>query len=492
MISSETACDAPSSSATSSSPTRNAAAPSPRLASIAERGAARRVSAATTRTRFAEPARTLSAAVRRAVVPARSESPRSAVSTSRRRSSARAMIAAPCFSLKAYDVEANRTPSTEVRSIPLRQSSAAATPMVTASSSQLATAFSGPPGLPPWMTPSGSRSIGMYAPYEVIPTIQVLLENGNLRSGRAYCKLVRQVVVGAGLRAWHLRGEAGDRRTIRGSCARPRPSARADANAALLAAPALLLHALHELLAHRILGGEVLLELLGGQHLLELPLLLLVELAHLAHLDERALRSLDERLHLLGVLPVDLRDPGRLLGAEAEPGRHHRGLRLGALLGGGVLELLHLLRAQRGGDQQDGGRRHGEDGRSKSHRFLPGLWRASTPRAEPGSMQRIAPLDNGPEARLRGRRGCGPQLPDRHRLGQPRRRGLDRGAARRPPLRPARRSRVEPVRGIGQVPGHGDAVRRPARLHGRDRVAAVPAGQHHGRARGDQAARPVP
>src|SRR5437867_8686419 len=56
--------------------------------------------------------------------------------------------------------------------MPFRQSIAAATPIVSASSSQLATAFSGPPGLPPWMTPSGSRSIGMYAPYEVMPTIR--------------------------------------------------------------------------------------------------------------------------------------------------------------------------------------------------------------------------------------------------------------------------------------------------------------------------------
>jgi hypothetical protein len=108
-----------------------------------------RVSPATTRTRFAEPARTASAAARSAVVPARSESPTSAVWTSRRRSSARARIAAACFSLNGYDVDANSTPSTVARSIPWRQSIAAATAIVTASSSQFATAFSGPPGFPP-------------------------------------------------------------------------------------------------------------------------------------------------------------------------------------------------------------------------------------------------------------------------------------------------------------------------------------------------------
>ena len=73
------------------------------------------------------------------------------------------MIAAPCFSLKGYDVEAKSTPSTVARSMPCRQSMAAATPIVTASSSQLATAFSGPPGLgvPPPSAPSGRRSMGM-------------------------------------------------------------------------------------------------------------------------------------------------------------------------------------------------------------------------------------------------------------------------------------------------------------------------------------------
>jgi len=99
MISSATVWLAAIATATSSAPTRRAAAPSPRFGSSAERGAARRVSPATTSTRFAEPALTASAAARSAVAPARSESLMSAVITSRRRSSARATSAAPCFSL---------------------------------------------------------------------------------------------------------------------------------------------------------------------------------------------------------------------------------------------------------------------------------------------------------------------------------------------------------------------------------------------------------
>src|SRR6185503_4488891 len=83
------------------------------------------------------------------------------------------MIAAPCFSLNGYVVDANSTASTVSRSTPPRQSIAAATPMVMLSSSQLATAFSGPPGFgaPPPIIASGKRSRGMYAPYEVIPAM---------------------------------------------------------------------------------------------------------------------------------------------------------------------------------------------------------------------------------------------------------------------------------------------------------------------------------
>src|SRR2546425_8691530 len=44
--------------------------------------------------------------------------------------------------------------------------------MVSPSSSQLATAFSGPPGFPPPIAASESRSIGMYAPYDETPTIE--------------------------------------------------------------------------------------------------------------------------------------------------------------------------------------------------------------------------------------------------------------------------------------------------------------------------------
>ena len=126
------------------------------------RGAAIRASLATTSTRRAEPALTASAAVRSALVPPRNVSPTSAVCTSRRRSSAFAISAAPCFSLKGYEVDAKMTASMLDRSTPRRQSMAAATPIVMESSSQLATAFSGPPGLddPPPIAASGRRSMG--------------------------------------------------------------------------------------------------------------------------------------------------------------------------------------------------------------------------------------------------------------------------------------------------------------------------------------------
>jgi len=76
------------------------------------------------------------------------------------------MIAAPCFSLNGYVVDANSTASMVARSMPFRHSMAAATPIVRVSSSQLATAFSGPPGFgaPPLIAASGKRSRGMYAP----------------------------------------------------------------------------------------------------------------------------------------------------------------------------------------------------------------------------------------------------------------------------------------------------------------------------------------
>src|SRR5262249_37806844 len=138
---------------------------------------------ATTRTRRAEPALTASTAVRSALVPPRSVSPTSAVCTSRRRSSAFAISAAPCFSLKGYDVDAKTTASTPDLSTPRRQSMAAAPPIVTESSPQLATAFPGPPGLgdPPPITASGRRSMGTYAPYAVIPTIDPPRRAGKLR-----------------------------------------------------------------------------------------------------------------------------------------------------------------------------------------------------------------------------------------------------------------------------------------------------------------------
>ena len=55
------------------------------------------------------------------------------------------MSAAACFSRKGEVVEANSTASTEARSKPRRHATAAATPSVTLSSSNQATAFSGPP-----------------------------------------------------------------------------------------------------------------------------------------------------------------------------------------------------------------------------------------------------------------------------------------------------------------------------------------------------------
>jgi hypothetical protein len=96
---------------TFSEPIRKAAAPSPKERSSGERGAARRQSLATTRTLRADPALTASIAERSAVVPARTVSAKSAVTTSRRRSKALAMMLAPCFSRYVYEVEANRTPS---------------------------------------------------------------------------------------------------------------------------------------------------------------------------------------------------------------------------------------------------------------------------------------------------------------------------------------------------------------------------------------------
>ena len=79
-------------------PIRKAAAASPKLRSSGERGGAKRQSAAMTRTLAALPAVTASTPERSAVVPARSESPKSAVITSRGRSSALAISAAACFS----------------------------------------------------------------------------------------------------------------------------------------------------------------------------------------------------------------------------------------------------------------------------------------------------------------------------------------------------------------------------------------------------------
>jgi hypothetical protein len=78
--------------------TSNATAPSPSFASSAPRGAPIRQSLATTSTARSAPEDTAWIALSSAAVPARSEPAWSWVSTSRRRSSAFAISAAPCFS----------------------------------------------------------------------------------------------------------------------------------------------------------------------------------------------------------------------------------------------------------------------------------------------------------------------------------------------------------------------------------------------------------
>jgi hypothetical protein len=76
-----------------------APAPSPRSCSHIVSGSAGRQSAAATRTLRAEPLSMASRAARIAVVAERSESVKSAVKTSLRRSRAAAMIEAHCFSV---------------------------------------------------------------------------------------------------------------------------------------------------------------------------------------------------------------------------------------------------------------------------------------------------------------------------------------------------------------------------------------------------------
>jgi len=83
---------------TSSLPTRKAAAPAPSGTSSGEPGATGRMSEAATSPCDTEPARTMSSASRSAVVPQRSEPPRSAVSTSGPRSVAVARSVALDFS----------------------------------------------------------------------------------------------------------------------------------------------------------------------------------------------------------------------------------------------------------------------------------------------------------------------------------------------------------------------------------------------------------
>ena len=88
----------------SPSETKKAAAPSPKLASIPDLGAASRASLAITSAHFADPAFTASTAARSAEVPARVEPVWSAVWTARPRSRTRATNAAACFSWKGSDL----------------------------------------------------------------------------------------------------------------------------------------------------------------------------------------------------------------------------------------------------------------------------------------------------------------------------------------------------------------------------------------------------
>ena len=139
------ACCASTSAATLG---RRSAAPRRRRRRCARApSAARRTrqSLAMTSTLSRVPAFTASSAARSAVVPARSEPPKSAVTTSRRRSSALAIRLAPCFSLYGYEVEAKSTPPT-VRAVDAAQAVGRRRDRHRhASSSKFATARSPPP-----------------------------------------------------------------------------------------------------------------------------------------------------------------------------------------------------------------------------------------------------------------------------------------------------------------------------------------------------------
>src|SRR5262245_6099923 len=125
----------------------------------------------------------------------------------------------------------------------------------------------------------------------------------------------------------------------------------------LLPGARLLLEPLLELLAHLLFRGQVLLELLRRENASELAFLGLVEPAELAHLDERALGALDDRLGLLRIFQIESADGAGLLGRQAEPVLHEVGLKAGALLGRRVGQLVELRPRPRGGNLDQESRR---------------------------------------------------------------------------------------------------------------------------------------
>jgi hypothetical protein len=122
---------------TFSSPTVKEAAPSPNHISWNQAGLVSRMSDAVTRMFFRAPPMTDSRAASRAVEPAFWDAVKSDVRMSSLRFNAVDTMPAFCRSAKGREVDARKQASSLVLSIPARQSRAAATAMVTASSSQL-------------------------------------------------------------------------------------------------------------------------------------------------------------------------------------------------------------------------------------------------------------------------------------------------------------------------------------------------------------------
>ena len=106
---------------------------------------------------------------------------------------------------------------------------------------------------------------------------------------------------------------------------------------------------------------------------------------------ERPVRSLDDRVHLLGVLQVDGGDLGRLIGRQREPLLHHLGQGGGALLRGRALQLVRSGRDAVAAIAHEREDERGEDerGRSALHPSLllcrPAAGRVSTPPARDGA-----------------------------------------------------------------------------------------------------------